>query len=90
MGVSDFYDFGEEFEDGDFRGRYALAGVPMMIQVNESFPRITQSMIQDYLGADGVARIGGNMTYQINVEGMGLPVPEACFAFGLNRLDIVE
>ena len=54
-----------------YRERLILADVPMLIPVDAVFPKIVRPLLEAVLGKANAARIARDVTYRINVEGLG-------------------
>lgn len=68
------------YRDADavhYQERLIVADVPMAIPVNAACPRIVPSSIRETMGAELANRIDNDITYRINVEGLGVPLRSA-------------
>ncbi len=62
--------------------RVRLRTLPTLIEVTATFPRLTSDLVRDALG-ETAARIS-DVSYRINVDGLGVPEGHAEFARVLN------
>jgi hypothetical protein len=60
-----------------YRERLLLADAPMLIPVNDACPRIVAPLLEVALGYDCAARIGRDVSYGVNVEGLGRRLADA-------------
>lgn len=69
-----------DYRDADaahYQEKLIFADVPMLIRVDAACPRLVRTQIQSLLGTDLAARIGNDITYRIDVEGLGEPLDAA-------------
>jgi hypothetical protein len=60
-----------------YQERLIVADVPMAIPVDADCPRIVPSSIRETMGTELANRIDNDVTYRINVEGLGRPLKDA-------------
>jgi hypothetical protein len=57
-------------DEAHYQTRYRLRTPPVLVAVNEDLPRLTRTAVTRIVGEPGQVRIG-DVTYSLNVEGMG-------------------
>lgn len=69
--------------------RTILADTPMLIPVDDAFPRLVPASLRVALGDHLAARIAYDVTYRIDVEGLGTAVTSSqrAMSLGLSRMD---
>lgn len=85
-GVASSRDKSDQFEEKLLAARYRnddaahyqerliLADEPIAIAVDDNIPRLDTSVIQNAIGPSLASRIDNDVTYRINVEGLGVPL----------------
>lgn len=64
----------QDSDDAQYQDRLILADTPALVLVDEACPRLVPSAIERVLGPELAARVGLDVTYQIDVEGLGSSV----------------
>lgn len=66
--------------------KYIIADAPIIIRVDNQCPRLQAEMLHDVLGQSVGSRISDNVTYQINVDGLGNALVDYAPRIGLGHL----
>jgi hypothetical protein len=75
-------------DDMQYRDKTILADSPTLIPVDEKCPRLVASTIHGALGADLAARIAQDLTYRIDVEGLGTSLGTSTEARAIGLLSV--
>jgi len=76
-------------DDAQYPDRTILADTPLIILVDDACPRLVPSSLRQALGAALASRVDHDVTYRINVDGLGSPINKSDDA-KLLRLSQVE
>ena len=75
-------------DDPQYRDRTILADTPTFIPVDDKCPRLVASTIQSAVGPELASRIGQDLTYRIDVEGLGKSLDTSLEARSIGLLSV--
>lgn len=61
-------------DETHYQERLVHADIPMLIPVDENFPRLVTTTLYNAIGPTLAGRIGVDVTYRVNVDGLGKPL----------------
>jgi hypothetical protein len=77
-----------DLDEAHYQERLILADPPVIIAVDEKCPRLIPETVRDAIGLERANRIGDDVTYRIDVEGLGVVLAASMEAKALGLLSV--